>query len=421
MGQFIEDYLKAPQRACLYASQLAYGHEEKKTLLRGEFYRHGFEVEDSRYQYVPRLSNDHMAVFLLKREKRSRTNTFIIAFRGTDGSNPQRFIGLPPEQFLTERQRNVLGADERTELIAKFCPREAAVGCGTGKFSTLPTTYGAESLPSTSRIQQALDLGGGNVVIDRASDCQADALIVTGSEASSRLHQFQAQSFETICDAIFSRSSSAQVFVTGHSLGGSLAAFAAANYVHTHPTIRNSNQLFVVLFSAGSGKTGSLGSASQSGMQLLNTCKNTTGILNDERDQILDTRLETAEAVLRASSQVHPPSLPRTWFSDYKTPSWWTGIPIAMFRETCDVVSSSATGWWPTKSFRLSGSLAPYNAKCLVNSTYHGLAMYMSDKTSLKLQGTMTWTLLSDGRTSPSYQPEKSRYIIGETITGLVK
>jgi hypothetical protein len=345
---------------------MMYGHD--KPVLPGDYVRKGFSVGSMSYKYVQRLSTDHLGVFVAKRRVRNRV---ILAFRGTDLTDPKRILGIDARVLFTKNQMK-LDPNERRFLTQKYCPASSYVGCLLEDAPTVKTSNGKPQFVSQEAFEKRVS--GGVMPIDSASDCAADTSIARQEEHLSRLHRFQADALYRMLQ-LFAKSrfgANADVYVTGHSLGGSLAAYSVCNTV-----LREGRPLNVhlVMFSPGSGpgRVSTLLSK-----YLSQPCTGT--------DTVGKAKQETAAAVLQAASLLHPE--PAGTFEELQRNSeFWTQnvLSCMSYREQCDGVSFSSANWWPTTSFELSGS-APSSFRCQ-GSEFHSVVNYMAPETYERLTG----------------------------------
>jgi pimeloyl-ACP methyl ester carboxylesterase len=356
---FIYNYLPLEHRACIAACVMAYNFDVPQ--LPGDRLRTDFSVsaESSKvsFRYVKPLSNESIATFL-------RDGEAIIAFRGTQLNSPSRFLGMPNSILSPAEQE--LPALKRANILASYCPARAGVGCSKLDPVPIPTDRPDVIDPRQSdfELRKRFKLGRSmragrsmsrsrTLYLDGASDCVADEAIVYQQEYKSRLHQLCADNLERLLDALFARGF--RVYVTGHSLGGSLAAFALWNY----PNFSKQN-VSLVLFTAGSGPgTAGLVDFASQFIQCKDKISNARGTPELRRGDLVPKR-----------SSYKP--MPRDPFE-------WT-IPVVMYREICDVVSAFAVSWFPTISFVFQRNEGQYCDFAPRKTDSHSLETYMPDK-----------------------------------------
>lgn len=187
----ISNSLTDIQRDCLYACTIAKGHNITKGVLpKGSFYRHCF----GEYTYAD-ASCDIFSIFVS--DKR-----VIIAFRGTDFSDDQRFLG---KQIFTKEELATLDTDQR--II---------------------------------RLQEELKYG---IKCGRYSDCFTDERTSKGHNISP-LHGLSYQMISPILRDLRDKS----VILTGASMGGNLAIYVARIFAAS-----NGLELPVVAFTPAFG------------------------------------------------------------------------------------------------------------------------------------------------------------------------
>lgn len=395
---FIEDYLSVSEKACLYASVLAYGVDSSYRKLPGMFDRRSFYLDGVPYKYVKELSTDFMAVFIKTSSSKAE---IIVAFRGTQGDHPERFLGVPARVALTYDQMS-LSDDEREKVLAKGCPALAAVGCNSSTANwRLFTTNNNTNVPSQQKVGK--ELRGGDVfgaisgatyrgaaalanttyngaaatakfvfptlnipvVLERSSDCLADYEIVTQNEDNSKLHRMAALALYNLLQGTQKHTKTITVMVTGHSLGGSLAAFAAWQAAE-----RGFKDVKVRLFTPGSGAGKVAGSITWT-----NGCKTTNVLeLQTQVEEVMRAEQSLGSSALDLPFPVKP--------FPHASMKRWEGLDVVMIREHSDVVSFPAWTpftWYPTRSF-----VTGYKST-LPNATMHGLFNYMPDATFVAL------------------------------------
>lgn len=367
------------EKACLYACAMVYGFDAKsKEKLKDDFFRRDFKCVDGEtvrtFTYAATISSDTVGVFV-------HSDAIIIAYRGTQGGSPERFLGIPAEYSLTRHQRNELTEEDRINLLATGCPSSAAVGCNREVLGTRIVYNTRLNTTVATSAQANVAFRGGvatDVVLEQSSDCLADLHIVQQQEHTSKLHKYATIALHNLLQGISKRT--VPVYVTGHSLGGSLAAFATWQMVKSYPELA-ARITKVVLYTAGAG----LGSSASAALWAVNGCSAVDGL----------TKQDIASAVLRAAQQVVPAPLAKAFDPMPRDMLEWktAGVNIVQIREACDVVSFPSTlspNWYPTVSFYLKGSsLTNFLGyvtrgyaleKCVPGAKNHGLSSYMSDE-----------------------------------------
>lgn len=365
---FIYNYLPLQHRACIAACVMAYNFDDPQ--LPGDRLRTDFSVsadsDKASFRYVRRLSNESIVTYL-------RDGEAIIAFRGTQLNSPQRFLGLPNSLLSPEEQR--LPPQKRADILASYCPSRAGVGCSKldpiGKATDAPRVIVPQS--QDLELRRRLKLGAGKsktrkgsskgafnskLYLDSASDCVADEAIVYQQEYKSRLHHLCADNLERLLDALLPRGF--RVYITGHSLGGSLASFALWNYGKDKDIV--SKQVSLVLFTPGSGPgTAGLVDFASQFIKCKENIPSTRGTSPYE--------LATEYPVKQDRASYKP--LPRD-------PYEWK-LPVVMYREICDVVSAFAVSWFPTISFVLKRNEGQYCDFAPRKTDSHSLEVYMPE------------------------------------------
>jgi hypothetical protein len=336
----VSQLLPRPMRHCLYACALANNSGEARDNLDG-------------FAYMD--LSDHYAVF-------QNADTLIIAFRGTDAGNDIRFLGA---HVLSEAQKR-LPYESRAKILSPYCPADAVVGCANVAVASavdtnlaVVPTYKTDLAGGLNQVylksRYGPEASGPLWSIDSSSDCWADKQIAYRDEVNSRLHQLMASQVQNLVNRAPKRVQT--IYITGHSLGGNLAAFCAYNYVGPRRS-----KLSVVLFDPGSGPGRSLIGRF---LHRIPVCPAPTlpEKVGPSKPELVDGR-SVQGPIIRPSKDVFVPF-------PMKASEW--DIPIVCFREDTDAFSYMSTSWWPTVNFRFR------KTPRYLGVTFHSICNFFTD------------------------------------------
>lgn len=348
----VSEWLPRKYRNCLYASALSNLHGQ-----------HRNRLDDFTYHHV----SDHFALF-------KNSETWILAFRGTDPGNDMRFLGV---NILTSKQKQ-LPYEERTKILSPYCPVDAVLGCASTSDAHAIDTNLALAGGQSSRYNNGK---GSDWAIDSSSDCWADKLIAYREEVNSRLHSLMVLKVREVLESLPKRVKT--VYITGHSLGGNLAAFVSWNL---RGSVRN--KIHAVLFDPGYGPGRSMIGRL---LHWLPLCKEPTihTTFNAEFPKLVDGSSHSKVLTSGPHDLLPLPKRSEDW-----------DIPILCFREITDAFSFMSVEVWPTINFILRGSQRYLGVK------FHSICNFFTDREFKALTG------------DTCVNPDRLKYVESFEVTG---